>query len=210
MSKSPIFRMPEPQHCSDYGFDPQIDYFQVPSLNTHHVFCPSSHSTPPSILFCLFLVPTNEKVLEEARRHGKRSEARSLDALRFKPQKAIFKDDAKARKKRRWWWKSALRFWKRAKAGCNDHDAGSAYRPKVYSPCSSYPYRTVSGPLYATESAGSSTHCRTSRPSSGPLAAAEVGSRGIPYLCLRDLNLVDGPRISASSGPTPMPIYLVT
>nr|XP_023916675.1 uncharacterized protein LOC112028235 isoform X3 [Quercus suber] len=28
-NKSPIFPMPEPQHFSDYGFDPQIDYFQV-------------------------------------------------------------------------------------------------------------------------------------------------------------------------------------
>ncbi|CAL5399278.1 unnamed protein product [Camellia sinensis] len=28
-SKSPIFPMPEPHHFSDYGFDPQIDYFQV-------------------------------------------------------------------------------------------------------------------------------------------------------------------------------------
>ncbi|XP_022138689.1 uncharacterized protein LOC111009787 [Momordica charantia] len=28
-SKSPVFPFPEPQHFSDYGFDPQIDYFQV-------------------------------------------------------------------------------------------------------------------------------------------------------------------------------------
>ncbi|KAK9725610.1 hypothetical protein RND81_05G157100 [Saponaria officinalis] len=28
-SKSPVFPMLEPQHFSDYGFDPQIDYFQV-------------------------------------------------------------------------------------------------------------------------------------------------------------------------------------
>ncbi|XXG54038.1 hypothetical protein AAC387_Pa03g2015 [Persea americana] len=27
-TKSPIFPMPEPHHFSDYGFDPQIDYFQ--------------------------------------------------------------------------------------------------------------------------------------------------------------------------------------
>ncbi|XP_008775695.1 uncharacterized protein LOC103695999 [Phoenix dactylifera] len=178
MSKSPIFPMPEPQHYSDYGFDPQIDYFQV---------------------------------LEEARRHRKRSEVRSLDALHFKLQKPISKDDATARKKRRRWWKSALLFWKRAKAGGDDHcDAGSAYGPKVSSPCISHPYRAVSGPLYATESARSSTPCRTSRPSSGPLAAAEVGAAGIPYLSLRDLNLVDGARVSASAAPTPIPIYLVT
>ncbi|KAG6593981.1 hypothetical protein SDJN03_13457, partial [Cucurbita argyrosperma subsp. sororia] len=28
-SKSPVFPFPEPQHYSDYGFDPQLDYFQV-------------------------------------------------------------------------------------------------------------------------------------------------------------------------------------
>ena len=28
-SKSPVFPFPEPQHFSDYGFDPQLDYFQV-------------------------------------------------------------------------------------------------------------------------------------------------------------------------------------
>ncbi|XP_042476818.1 uncharacterized protein LOC122058273 [Macadamia integrifolia] len=28
-NKSPIYPMPEPHHFSDYGFDPQIDYFQV-------------------------------------------------------------------------------------------------------------------------------------------------------------------------------------
>ncbi|XP_057772105.1 uncharacterized protein LOC130991746 [Salvia miltiorrhiza] len=28
-NKSPIFPIPEPQHFSDYGFEPQIDYFQV-------------------------------------------------------------------------------------------------------------------------------------------------------------------------------------
>lgn len=39
-TKSPIFPMPEPHHFSDYGFDPQIDYFQVPHL--------------PSSLFPLF------------------------------------------------------------------------------------------------------------------------------------------------------------
>lgn len=33
-TKSPIFPMPEPHHFSDYGFDPQIDYFQVPHLSS--------------------------------------------------------------------------------------------------------------------------------------------------------------------------------
>ncbi|KAL2506911.1 hypothetical protein Adt_22532 [Abeliophyllum distichum] len=28
-NKSPIFPIPEPQHFTDYGFDPQLDYFKV-------------------------------------------------------------------------------------------------------------------------------------------------------------------------------------
>lgn len=28
-SKSPVFPISEPQHFSDYGFDGEIDYFQV-------------------------------------------------------------------------------------------------------------------------------------------------------------------------------------
>lgn len=37
-NKSPIFPMPQPQHFSDYGFDPQIDYFQVPLIFTISLF----------------------------------------------------------------------------------------------------------------------------------------------------------------------------
>lgn len=42
--KSPIFPLPESQHFSDYGFDPQIDYFQVSftyflSLFMLHTLC---------------------------------------------------------------------------------------------------------------------------------------------------------------------------
>ena len=43
-NKSPIFPMPEPQHFSDYGFDPQIDYFQVSLKSPSFVFGFLSHS----------------------------------------------------------------------------------------------------------------------------------------------------------------------
>ncbi|KAL6958270.1 hypothetical protein U1Q18_044948 [Sarracenia purpurea var. burkii] len=67
---SSIFPMPELHHFSDYGFDPQIDYFHV---------------------------------LEEVRKH-RRKASRSVDALHFRLQKPIPKDESKKIKKnkRRW------------------------------------------------------------------------------------------------------------
>ncbi|KAL6999928.1 hypothetical protein U1Q18_001081 [Sarracenia purpurea var. burkii] len=74
-SSSPIFPMTEPHHFSDYGFDPQTDYFQV---------------------------------LEEARKHM-REASRSVDALHFRLQKPIPKDESKKIKKnKRRWWRNAL------------------------------------------------------------------------------------------------------
>ncbi|KAJ0106360.1 hypothetical protein Patl1_18998 [Pistacia atlantica] len=59
-NKSPIFPMPEPQHFNDYGFDPQIDYFQCSVLDSF----------------------VENKVLEEARKQKKES-SRSIDSLHF-------------------------------------------------------------------------------------------------------------------------------
>ncbi|KAA8527431.1 hypothetical protein F0562_034854 [Nyssa sinensis] len=173
--KSPIFPMPEPQHFSDYGFDPQIDYFQV---------------------------------LEEARKH-KRETSRSIDALHFKLQKPISKDDSKKIKKnKKRWWRNALLFfrWKRThneRTNPDRDDGVRRARPIMGS---------ISGPVYITESrSGSSTPYRTaSRPSSGPLAGTLTPTRKgeveIPYISLRELNMEQQHRISTSA----MPIYLVT
>ncbi|KAK2989319.1 hypothetical protein RJ640_014778 [Escallonia rubra] len=176
-NKTPIFPMPEPHHFSDYGFDPQIDYFQV---------------------------------LEEAMKH-KRENPRSIDALHFKLQKPISKDDSnskKIKKNKKRWWKNALLFFKwnrgnenRPKSGHRDHV------DRVH-----HPVRALSGPVYITESrSGSTTPYRTaSRPSSGPLAGTLTPSRKgeveIPYISLRELNMDQQRRISTSATP----IYLVT
>ncbi|GMH08289.1 hypothetical protein Nepgr_010129 [Nepenthes gracilis] len=171
-SKSPVFPMPEPQHFSDYGFDPQIDYFQV---------------------------------LEEAKKH-KRGTARSIDTLHFKLQKPISKDDH-SKKKRRWWWKNALLFFK------SKWTHLSHYNRQNTTTKSAETFRgSISGPIYITEStSGSSSPYRTTnRPTSGPLAGtmtpARKGDPEIPYFSLRELNMDQPHRISAS----PMPIYLVT
>ncbi|KAF8387739.1 hypothetical protein HHK36_026393 [Tetracentron sinense] len=175
-TKSPIFPMPEPQHFSDYGFDPQIDYFQV---------------------------------LEEARKH-KREISRSIDALHFKLQKPISKEDSKKNKKKRW-WKNAILFWKWKWIHDADADDDYVHRARIRA------FRgSISGPVYITESrSGSSTPCRTSsRPASEPLAGTMTPTRKgeveIPYLSLRELNMEqlqqEHHRISTSA----MPIYLVT
>nr|DAD42641.1 TPA_asm: hypothetical protein HUJ06_000871 [Nelumbo nucifera] len=98
LNKSPIFPMPDPQHFSNYGFNPQIDYFQ--------------------------------KILEEARKH-KRDSFRFVDALHFKLQKPILKEDSKKRK----WWRNALLFWKwkwTDDARPNDSQDGVYHRNRVF------------------------------------------------------------------------------
>lgn len=187
-TKSPIFPMPEPQHFSDYGFDPQIGYFQV---------------------------------LEEARKHKREISSRSsIDALHFKLQKPISKDESKktqkARKKKRW-WKNALHFLKRrwvsrgGAASSRRDDLDLDLDQDVHHARAKAFRATLSGPVYITESrSGSSTPYRsTSRPSSGPLAGTMSPdfSRAVPYLSLRELNMEQQyQRVSTST----MPIYLVT
>ncbi|XP_057957887.1 uncharacterized protein LOC131150864 [Malania oleifera] len=181
-TKSPIFPMPEPHHFSDYGFDPQIGYFQV---------------------------------LEEARRH-KREQVRSIDALHFKLQKPISKDDPKKTKKRRW-WRNALLFFKRKWVHANryltdttaDVDDGDYGGGDVHMARARAFRGSISGPVYSTESrSGSSTPYRTrSRPVSGTVTPTGKEEVEIPYLSLRELTMEQQQqRMSTSS----MPIYLVT
>ncbi|KAG0481002.1 hypothetical protein HPP92_011569 [Vanilla planifolia] len=159
---APLFPTTVSLHYSDYGFDPQIAYFQV---------------------------------LEEPRRHGKKNEwSRSMDALHFKLQKPISKDDRSKSKKRRQWWKNAFgRLWKRGRGGGGDVGAFDVSSPMEVSYSASPWCRATSGPLYGSEIAreGNSAF-RASRPSVGPLRVAEMGEAGLlPYISLRDLNLAE-------------------
>ncbi|KAH7859312.1 hypothetical protein Vadar_034471 [Vaccinium darrowii] len=177
-SKSPIFPIPEPHHFSDYGFDPQFDYFQV---------------------------------LEEARKHKRETTSRSIDALHFKLQKPISKDDSnrkikKTTKKR--WWRAALLFFRRKWVHTDadrDDGFGVVHRGRALR-------GSISGPVYITESrsGSSSPYLTTSRPSSGPIAGTSTPTRKgeveIPYISLSELNMDSSHRISAAATP----IYLVT
>ena len=212
-NKSPIFPMPEPHHFSDYGFDPQIDYFQV-LLFLSFTFSFSvcfSDSEP----FC-FVV--KNKVLEEARKH-KRESTRPIDSIHFKLQKPISKDESKkthkAKKKR--WWRSALLFFKWKWVRHNGHGIGGDNHEDVHLARARAFRASLSGPVYFTESrsgsASATPYRSTSRPSSGPLAGTftppSKGEVDLPYLSLRELNTEQQQqqqRISTSS----MPLYLVT
>ncbi|EOY06569.1 hypothetical protein QUC31_016199 [Theobroma cacao] len=187
-NKSPIFPMPEPQHFSDYGFDPQMDYFQVLEEARKH-----KRETSRSIDSLHFKL---QKPISKDE-HSKKTH--------------------KAKKKKRW-WKNALLFfkWKKWTPHGNNHrdnlDLDLDLEPDVHRARARAFRASISGPVYITESrSGSSTPYRTtSRPSSGPLAGTLTPTRkgdvAIPYLSLRELNMEQHHRVSTSA----MPIYLVT
>lgn len=142
------------------------------------------------------------QVLEEARKHKRDSQSRSMD-LHFRLQKPISRDESfrKIKKSKKRWWRKALLFFNFPKrpahgAAAADTAGGDHQRRRIGS---------ISGPVYITESrSGSSTPYRTaSRAGSGPLVKGEMG---IPYISLRELNTDQNHRISTAATP----IYLVT
>ncbi|PWA38228.1 hypothetical protein CTI12_AA583210 [Artemisia annua] len=172
-NKTPIFPIHEPQHFSDYGFDSQIDYFQVLEEARKHKRDTTSSSSLRS----------------------------TIDNLHFKLQKPISKDETskkikKNRKQR--WWKNALHFFKRKRTSSSDKDYNNVVQCMYGGQ-----HCTVSGPVYLADSrsgSGSATpYHRTSasRPSSGLLA----GTFNIPYINLADINMEQARKISSSPVP---------
>ncbi|KAK6138778.1 hypothetical protein DH2020_027475 [Rehmannia glutinosa] len=135
---------------------------------------------------------------EEARKHKKESSSRSVD-LHFRLQKPISKDDSskKIKKNKKRWWRNASLL--------QVSQVGSSRGAATELGGRHHRIGSISGPVYITESrSGSSTPYRTaSRPGSGPLMKGEME---IPYISLRELNMDQNHRISA----TATPIYLVT
>ncbi|KAI4317561.1 hypothetical protein L6164_025424 [Bauhinia variegata] len=182
-NKTPIFPMPEPQHFSDYGFDPQIDYFQVLEEAMKH-----KRETASSI----------DSI------HFKLQKPISKDDSR-KAQKS--------KQRKRWWKNALLFFkWKWTPHHHHRHRHGKLDQDEDVHHARARDLRaSISGPVYMTESrSGSSTPYRTTRrPSSGPLAGmltpVKKGDVAIPYLSLRELTM-EQRRMSTSS----MPVYLVT
>ncbi|KAE8668004.1 putative Toxicos en levadura 2 [Hibiscus syriacus] len=170
-NKSPIFPMTGPQHFSDYGFDPQIDYFQVLEEARKYKKESSSSRSIDSLHFKL------QKPLSKDEQFYRKT------------------NNLKAKnKKKRWWWKNALFFFKWKKWGSGG-GLDLELEPDVHLARARAFRASMSGPVYITDSrccSGSTTPCRiTSRPSSGPLE--------IPYLSLRELNMEQQQRVSTSA-----------
>ncbi|KAL1359131.1 hypothetical protein HN51_004393 [Arachis hypogaea] len=182
-------KSPDPQHFSDYGFDPQINYLQVLEEAMKH------------------------------KRDTSSSSSRSIDSIHFKLQKPISKDhDSRtsrlhkpAKKKR--WWRNALFFfkfrWAHYHQNINNVNDVHQARARAFR-------ASMSGPVYLTESrSGSfSPYYRTARrPSSGPLAGTMMppakGDVETPYLSLRDLNM-EQQQLQQRVSTSAKPIYLVT
>ncbi|KAF8094642.1 hypothetical protein N665_0358s0024 [Sinapis alba] len=183
-NKSPVFPISEAQRFNDYGFDPQVNYFQVMEEARKHKRETSTKSSINSLHFKI-QKPISKDDPTRSTMHNKR--------------------------KKRWWWKKALPLFKWSKWKIStvaiDEDRRVRNSRAV---TGSMP---MSSPVYSTESrTGSNTPYRTttSRPSSGPIAGtmtpARKGDVANPYLSLRELNMEQQQRISISSSP----IYLVT
>ncbi|MED6108036.1 hypothetical protein PIB30_019813 [Stylosanthes scabra] len=189
-TKSPVFPMPDPQHFTDYGFDPQINYLQV-----------------------------LEEAMKHKRETSSSSSRSTIDSIHFKLQKPISKDHDsrttrlhKPKKKR--WWRNALYFFKFRWAHHHHQNINSIN--DVHQARARAIRASVSGPVYLTESrsGSSSPYYRTTRrPSSGPLAGtmmpAAKGDVDIPYLSLRELNM-EQQQLQQRVSTSAKPIYLVT
>ncbi|KAF3340612.1 hypothetical protein FCM35_KLT09456 [Carex littledalei] len=141
MSKAPIFPISEPQHFSDYGFDPQISYFQV--LEEARKHAKRGNDTKP----CLDSVHLKlQKPISKDKHHRRTTAGKWLRSAG-----------------------SALLFWKRNKKE-NSYSRSYSRHPysTSYPTCYSSSY-SASGPLYVTDSY-SQAEVVTCRAKSGPLA----------------------------------------
>ncbi|CAL5184367.1 unnamed protein product [Lathyrus oleraceus] len=189
-NKSPVFPLSDPQHFSDYGFDPQINYFQVLEEAMKHKR--ESSRSIDSI-------------------HFKLQKPISKEESRNKNHKS---------KKKRWWKNALFFFkWKWTHHHHHHHrddryDDGE--NSDIHQARAKAFRATISGPVYLTESrSGSTTPYRScSRPSSGPLAGslmpAAIGAVDIPYLSLRELTMEQQQLQQQRMSTSAMPIYLVT
>ncbi|OAY56042.1 uncharacterized protein LOC110611837 [Manihot esculenta] len=160
-SKSPVFPMPESHHFSDYGFDPQIDYFQFLEEARNH----QRETTIDSLHFKLQKPITKDD--SSRKTHNTKKKHWWRKAFLF------FK------------WRWIHSHHNNDLADEEDvHEARArAFRASVSGPVyitesrsgSSTPYRTVNRPSPGTLA--------------GNLTAARKGDLEIPYLSLRELNM---------------------
>ncbi|XP_050215911.1 uncharacterized protein LOC126667011 [Mercurialis annua] len=184
-NKSPVFPMPEPQHFSDYGFDPQINYFQFLEEARNH-----KQETVPKSIDSL---------------HFKLQKPISKDD-HFTKRKTL-------KNKKKKWWKKAFLFlkfkWIHIQHDEYDFEDVHKARARAFRSSVSGPvYITES----CTSGSNTPYRATTRRPTSGPIAGTLTPARsddlGIPYLSLRELNMEQQEYQRFSTSTTP--IYLVT
>ncbi|GMH18771.1 hypothetical protein Nepgr_020612 [Nepenthes gracilis] len=179
-SKSPVFPMSEHQHFSDYGFDPQIDYFQVlEEARTHGKQATRSMET---FRFKLQKPTSKDDHSKKRRRWWK-------EAYLFVKSK----------------WSHHYRHRRNASEHRDQYHSTTAKSGQTFTGSISGPiYITDSF------SGCSSPFGTTNRPTSGPLAGSMTptrkGDAEMPYFSLRNPNMDQPHRIPAS----PLPIYVVT
>ncbi|CAN6355506.1 unnamed protein product [Urochloa humidicola] len=189
---APVFPFPaataagEPDHFSDYGFDPQL---------------------------VAFFAQPEAKRPSWGRRHHGHHQPPPLELARFKLQKPISKKRhhlQKQQRRRRWWSSAAsaaLLLFKRPSSSCSSLGAAPITPTSYGSPIST----TV--PLYLADDGDAGTAacaCWAPAMRSGHLAAAELGTAAdvVPYVSLRSATSLGG---GGAGGEAPaMPIYLVT
>ncbi|KAG4990486.1 hypothetical protein JHK82_023989 [Glycine max] len=180
-NKSPVFPIPDPQHFSDYGFDPQINYFQVLEEAMKH-----KRETARSI----------DSI------HFKLQKPISKDDSRSKAHRP---------RKKRWWRSALLFFkwrWAHHHNNNDDHDIhqarARAFRASISGPVywtearsgSATPYRSTSRP--------------SSGPLAGTVTPPAKDDVDTPYLSLRELNMEQQQQLQQRMSTSAMPIYLVT
>ncbi|KAJ8766279.1 hypothetical protein K2173_022338 [Erythroxylum novogranatense] len=179
-NKSPIFPMPEPQHFSDYGFDPQIEYFQFLEEAIKH-----KKETARSIDSLHFKLQKPFSKDDSSRKIQKKKRWWRTALLFFKWKWInVHKDDTERE---------------------DVHKARArAFRASISGPVYSTESRSGSTTPYR------STSRPSSGPLAGTLTPARRGDVEIPYLSLRELNMEQQQHQRLSTASASKPIYLVT
>ncbi|KAF8748863.1 hypothetical protein HU200_012790 [Digitaria exilis] len=190
---APVFPFPadaaagEPDHFSDYGFDPQLVGFFAQPEPKRPSWSKRRHQPPPP-----------------------------LESARFKLQKPISKrqhhqQKQQQQRRRRWWSSAASAALLLFKRPCSSPSSSPAVAP---APPPSAPSASVVMPMYLADDDddGGEAACACWAPAmrSGRLAAAELGASAalVPYVSLRSASLRAG---GADGGaPAVVPMYLVT
>ncbi|CAL4907632.1 unnamed protein product [Urochloa decumbens] len=201
---APVFPFPavaagEPDHFSDYGFDPQLVGF--------------------------FAQPEAKRPSPWSRRHRGHHQPPPLESGRFKLQKPISKKHHHLQKqqqqRRRRWWSSAasaaLLLFKRPSSSSSTCSpaAAPAPAPPPYGSSASAAvplYLADAGDAGADDGGPAACSCWAPAMRSGHLAAAELGAAAdaVPYVSLRSASFGGGGTGGAGGGAPAMPIYLVT